>query len=210
MPLLTLLVISLTACQPKAPEPVREVVRISGHLRYEQETNLLRAELVQADTSLANPLFMGQPMREVTGTAPKRFTGSVKGITGQPLFSVLLPDGNEDIAVPMKGVYIDSLPASFSRDSTVNFMVGEQGLGAEESLLLFFEPEEMIAPRRILITGPTTSGMVSLPPPALVDLPVGNYRAYLVKQQLYKEKAAYLRTSIQTEFFTASRPVTVR
>lgn len=199
------------ACQPVGPEPVREVLRVSGHLRYEEDTKLLRAELLLADTTLEAPMFQAQRMRKILGTNPPRYIADERGeLPSRPVFTVYLPEGETHVDVPMTGVYIDSLPVSFSRDSTVNFVVGEQGLGAEESLLLFFEPEENISPRRILITGPTASGIVSLPPPALVDLPVGNYRAYLVKQQLYKSQDTYLRVSLQTEFFTASRPVTVR
>ncbi len=107
------------------------------------------------------------------------------------------------------GVFIDSLPDTLYRNTAVNFEVADRGLTARESLVIFFEPGDRSTPKRILVTGPTSTGKVSLPTRAIDDIAPGQYEVYLVKQRLFKDQIGTTKTSIQTEYFTESKNVVV-
>ncbi|MGB3801155.1 MAG: hypothetical protein WA952_15160, partial [Lewinella sp.] len=108
------------------------------------------------------------------------------------------------------GIYIDSLPDTLHRDQVVNFSVSDRGLTERESLVIFFEPGDRSTPRRILVSGPTSTGVVSLPTQAIDDIAPGDYEVYFVKQRLFKDQIGTTKASIQTEYFTESKDVVVQ
>ena len=150
-------------------------------------------------------------MRYLQGTGGRRYRGDVQ--TASPGdFTIAIYSNGEWLSFggTADSVGIDSLPAVFNRERSMNFSVSESGLRADESLVVFFEPVERGVPHRILVTGPTSTGTVSLPTSATADLPPGAYNVYLVRQRLVRDRKQDLKLSLQTEYFTPSRPTTVR
>jgi hypothetical protein len=197
-------------CAPAEPTPATEVVTVSGHVRYEQHTRQLRGELLLPDSTAAPPEFMGSAMEPLGNTPTRRFRLTLPSdYPAEVRFGVRAEGEMLGFDIPVSGVYIDSLPTEIGRDSTVRFPVAQAGLGENESLVIFFEPVDRGAPKRILVTGPTRRGVVTLPPSALADTPPGDYRVYLVKQQVNRDQRQHVKFSIQTEYFTRDRAVTI-
>ncbi|MBB4077514.1 hypothetical protein GGR28_000115 [Lewinella aquimaris] len=208
--LLPLIILGFTCCGPAEPTPVAEVKTVSGNLRYQEDARTLQAELVLPDSTERPPTFLGDPMRPLRGFPARRFRlERVQDLPGDIRFSVTEQGAVANFSFPFHRVYIDSLPDTLRRTEAANFAVGDRGMTEEESLLLFFEPADRSNPKRILVTGPTDSGIVSLPTSAINDISPGEYSVYFVKQQLYKDRHKNLRVSVQAEYFTRSQPLTV-
>jgi hypothetical protein len=125
----------------------------------------------------------------------------------------VIPNRGDTIAFPLliDTVFIDSLPAELYRDSTARFPVATQGLMENESLVIAFQPRDGSRnDKRILITGPTGSGTITLPSTTLDDIPEGEYRVYLFKQQLYRERQGYLRADIRIEYVSRAATTIVQ
>jgi hypothetical protein len=206
----TFLSVLILACGPAEPTPATEVVTVTGNVRYEAGRQELRGELLLPDSVSTAPEFMGSAMLALGGMPARRFRLSLPTAYPDEIrFGVREAGGTLHFGFPVRGVYIDSLPAAMERDSTVSFPVAETGLGENESLVIFFEPVSRGRPERILITGPTRRGVVTLPPSALADIPPGDYSVYLVKQQVNRDRREHVKASIQTEYFTRDRAVTI-
>ncbi|MCP9237275.1 hypothetical protein [Lewinella sp. JB7] len=204
------IVLFLASCGSPEPTPVAEVKTASGHLRYQVEERTLQADLLLADSTQRAPTFMGTPMRPVRELPTRRFRMErLQELPPRIRFSITADDEVANFSYVVHPVFIDSLPDTLRRSEASNFPVADRGMEETESLVLFFEPADRSTPKRILITGPTQSGTVSLPVSAIDDIPAGTYSVYFVKQQLYKDRFKNLRVSIQSEYFTRSRPLTV-
>ncbi|PHK98592.1 hypothetical protein CGL56_08955 [Neolewinella marina] len=199
------------SCGPAEPTPIEEVEQVSGHVRYQQGDQSLLADLELPDSTDRIPTFLGSAMQPV-GTLPTdRYRHYATGDLPSVLrFGIHDSGGGAVFSFVSHPVFIDSLPDTLYRDQPVNFPVAERGLTEMESLVLFFEPTDRSTPKRILVTGPTATGTVSLPTSAIDDIAPGDYEVYLVKQRLFKDQIRTLRASIQTEFFTRSAPVSVQ
>lgn len=209
MLLLPILLVSL-GCRQSDPELADELKMVSGHLRYEAGTKVFEAELILPDSSDSRPKFRDEEMRMVAGTGGRRFRyGTKAGLISNPSFTIT--DGREALsfAVPLSPVTIDSLADSLALINLISFEVADRGLNDDESIIVFFEPNDRGMPRRILVTGPTTSGTISLPTTATSDIPAGAYQVYLVKQRVVRARKSNVRISVQTEYFTPSKKVTV-
>ncbi len=183
---------------------------MSGHLRYQEGDHSIQADLELPDSTDAVPIFLGSAM-EPLGTLPaRRFRYFLTGDLPQVVrFGVPANQEVTSFSFVTHPVFIDSLPDTLYRDRALNFPVADRGLTEAESLVIFFEPGDRSTPRRILVTGPTSSGTISLPTSAIDDISPGAYEVYLVKQRLFKDQIRTLKASVQSEYFTRSRPVTV-
>ncbi len=205
------LVIVLCSCGPAAPTPVQEVKTLSGHVRYQEDIRKLDVELLLPDSSDRPPTFLGSAMEPLRTLPAQRFRME----RTQPFpetfrFAVSSREEVANFAFTLPPVYIDSLPDTLARTQAANFSAAARGLAENESLVIFFEPADRSTPKRILVTGPTSNGTITLPTTAIDDIPAGNYAVYLIRQHLYKDRKRNLKASIQAEYFTRSRPLTVQ
>lgn len=206
-----ILLSGLLACGPAEPTPIEEVKSVSGHVRYQRGNQSLLADLQLADSTDRIPTFLGSAMEPIGNLPTDRFRHYATGDLPSVLRFGIDHDGSATVfSFVTHPVFVDSLPDTLDRSRTINFPVADRGLTDKESLVMFFEPTDNSTPKRILITGPTETGTVSLPVSAIDDIAAGNYEVYFVKQRLFKDQIRTLRASIQTEYFTRSVPVTVQ
>lgn len=204
------LLIALSACGSNEPTPIREVQSVTGHLRYQEGEGSIQADLELPDSSELIPSFLGSAMEPLGDLPATMFRYYAEDELPTLIrFSVPLGEGGAAFSFVSHPIYIDSLADTLSRTEVVNFEVADRGLSETESLVLFFEPDDRSTPKRILVTGPTASGTVSLPTSAIDDIIPGTYDVYLVKQRLFKDQVRTVKVSLQSEFFTRSRRVTV-
>ncbi len=198
------------ACGHADPTPVNEVKTLSGHVRYQEDSRTLNAELLLADSTDRAPTFLGTPMLPLHHLPARRFRlERVQKFDPTMRFAVSSREEVANFKFDLVPVYIDSLPDTLVRTRTANFPAAGRGLAENESLVIFFEPADRSTPKRILLTGPTSKGIITLPTSAIDDIPPGSYEVYLIKQHLYKDRQRNLRASIQAEYFTRSRHLTV-
>lgn len=199
-------------CQPNEPTPAREVQTLNGLLRYEQRDSTLEGQLTLGDSIEGTPQLAGEPMTLSAGTSGRRYILKTERAFVPGLhYAIPYAGDTADFLLHLDTVFIDSLPAELYRDTAVSFPVAQQGLLESESLVIAFQPRDGSRnDKRILITGPTSSGMVTLPPATLADLPAGEYRVYLFKQQLYRERQGYLKANIRMEYVSRAAVTTVR
>ena len=199
-------------CQPNEPTPAQEVQILTGLLRYEQRDSTLSGQLTLPDSTGAIPLLEGEPMTVSPMLPGRRFVLERKhDFSREPRYTLLNQGDTVHFDLPFDTVFIDSLPPELYRDSTVSFPVAHRGLRENESLVVAFQPSDGSRDdRRILITGPTGSGTVTLPTTTLDDIPAGEYRVYLFKQQLYRERRGYLRANIRMEYVSRAANTIVR
>ncbi|THH41122.1 hypothetical protein [Neolewinella litorea] len=202
----------LLACGPAEPTPILEVKSVSGHVRYQQGNQSLQADLLLPDSTDRVPSFLGSAMEPIGQLPTDRFRHYATGDLPSVLRFGVDADGETTATFSFVShpIYVDSLPDTLYRSEAVNFPVADRGLTEVESLVLFFEPTDRSTPKRILVTGPTATGTVSLPTSAIDDIAPGEYEVYIVKQRLFKDQIRTVKASIQTEFFTRSAPVTVQ
>ncbi|WP_116108237.1 hypothetical protein [Lewinella sp. IMCC34191] len=208
---LVILIALVLGCGAGEPLLVQEVKTVSGHLRYQAANGTVTADLVMPDSTRQVPGMMGNTMEPLDGLPGRRFRyTAVRDLPELVRFTVNVQEEPTIFSFVTHGIYIDSLPDSLYRDRSVNFPVADRGLTERESLVIFFEPGDRSTPRRILVSGPTSSGVVSLPPQAVDDIAPGNYEVYFVKQRLFKDQIGTTKASIQTEYFTQSKDVVVQ
>ena len=207
---LLLLFLFVLSCGSEEPTVIQEVKTVSGHVRYEAGAGVVTADLLLPDSTRQVPGMMGNTMEPLDGLPGRRFRYSARRSLPE-LVSFTVDNQGEPAVFSFvtHGIFIDSLPDTLYTDRSVNFAVGDRGLTERESLVIFFEPGDRSTPKRILVTGPTDSGIVSLPTRAIDDIAPGNYEVYLVKQRLFKDQISTVKVSIQTEYFTESKDVTV-
>lgn len=201
------------SCQaPEPPVAPLPPIEVDGTVRYLADEGQLDASINFADSLELMPRFLGQPMLNARGLVGPRFRSrQLMDFPGELGFS-LFPTQKDSLSffydfVPPR---IDALPELIDRSKPVNFPVADEGLRDRESLVLFLEPADGGAPKRLLIAGPTASGTVTLPTSAILDVKPGDYSAYIIKQQLFKRATDRLKISMQTEYFTPTKPLTVR
>lgn len=181
----------------------------SGNLRYLAANKRLTLNLSLPDSAKRTPWFRGTPMRALGG---RRYKGDVQVYAFDEFTITVYTEAGEALEFdpPFRRAFVDSLPDTLSLDRQVSFEVASQPLSENESLVVFFEPYDGDEPHRILVTGPTRSGTVSLPTSATEAILEGEYEVYLVRQGVYRTRQADLKLSLQTEYFTPSRGVMVR
>ncbi|MBC6995261.1 hypothetical protein QWY85_12930 [Neolewinella lacunae] len=190
-----------------------EMATVVGTVRYEEPRRLLTTafNITPAD-SLENapvPTLFASPLARQPLAGPGRFQDRRTVAAPDSLRGTLPLPGNPQhpFAVAFPAVAIDSLPARHQRSAPLVFPVGKRALSEQESLVLFFEPNDHGTPHRIQLLGPTSSPTLSVPAKTLETVPAGVYQVYLVRQGLHKDSTALLRLSVQTEFFTRSAPL---
>lgn len=200
----------LLSCGSEAPTVVHEVKTVSGHLRYEAAGGTVTADLLLPDSTRQVPGMMGNTMEALDGLPGRRFRYTAKRKLPEVVRFTVDDQGEPAVfSFVTHGIFIDSLPDTLNRSASVRFDVADRGLTERESLVIFFEPGDRSTPKRILVTGPTSSGTVSLPFQAIDDIAPGSYEVYLVKQRVFKDQIGNIKTSIQTEYFTESKAVVV-
>jgi hypothetical protein len=182
-----------------------------GNVRYDASTQILNVDLAIDPLKSGSPSLFGSTIPAFPAAGPGhfrdrrtlRFTSPIK-------FSVPCATDTCPVELAFTPPFADSIPAIIDKTKSIRFAAGSTGLLANEYLETFFEPDDRSAPRRILLRGPTSSGILRLPKEALSDIPAGKYQVYLVKQQLQKDSLAQLQSSIQTEYFTRMVPVEIK
>ena len=208
--LVLLAVMLLCGCASDEPTVVREVKTVSGHLRYQADAGRLTADLLLPDSTARPPAMLGEPMHAL-GSAPGRQYryAADRELPDLVNFTVDVDDQEATFSFVTRTIFVDSLPDTLYRDTSASFAVADRGLTDRESLVVFFEPADRSTPKRILVTGPTSTGVVNLPPIAIDDIAVGDYEVYLVKQRLFKDQIGTTKVSLQTEYFTETKQVRV-
>lgn len=203
-----LLTLLLCTCDRASQPPPTTIV---GNVRYDESTRILNVDVAVDPLENGFPSLFGSsiPAFPAGGSGHFRdrrtlpFTSPIK-------LTVPCATSPCSLALAFTPPFADSIPAVINKKESVRFAAGSTGLLETEYLETFFEPEDRSAPRRILLRGPTSSGILSLPKEALSNIPAGKYQVYLVKQQLYKDSLSTLQSSIQTEYFTNMVPVEVK
>lgn len=211
-----LFVLLLCTCGP-APEQAAAAydgpTKLAGTLRYQQDQRLLEATL-RVDPAVPDgpaPLLLGSALEPLATAGTGRFRTRRSSALPTRLSAGMPCTDREACTTHWNFVppFADSLPAVLSKSRNQQIPVLEKGLTAEESLVVFFEPRIRKTPHRLQLIGPTATGFVTLRREALADIPAGDYRIYLVKQQLHRDSTDRLVSTVQTEYFTRSREVTV-
>lgn len=204
------LLLTLLGTCGRAPKTVTSVV---GSVRYEENSKLLTADLAVSPTKAYGPTLFGSSMPTFPAAGPGHYRGRRTLPFASPIrFAV--PCGKAagatcELELPFVPPVADNIPDSISLNKTLRFQAAATGLAETENLIAFFEPDDRSAPQQILFQGPTSSGRMVIPKEAMVDILPGKYQVYLIKQQLFRDSIPTLVTSIQTEYFTRSMPVTV-
>jgi len=185
-----------------------EATVVIGNIRYDEGTQLLKTNLTVSPVPTTPPAVLGTTLLPLTGMDPghyhsrqqMEFTDVIDlSIAGQPAQ-----------VVRFSPPVADAIPAVLSKSQTAKIPAMRTGLADTESLVFFLEPADRSAPKRILLQGPSNSGVLTLPKASITDVKPGRYSAYFVKQQLHKDSSATLQTSLQTEYCTKSMPVEVK
>ncbi|WP_020570248.1 hypothetical protein [Neolewinella persica] len=193
------------------PAPKAASTTLVGNVRYDEGSQILNVDLAIDPVPDGFPSLFGSAMPAL----PAAGTGHFRGRRTLPFTSPIklaVPCASTPclLEVAFTPPFADSIPAVINKKESVRFAAGSTGLSATENLVTFFEPADRSAPRRILLQGPTSTGMLKLPKEALSDIPVGKYQVYLVKQQLQKDSLSTMQSSVQTEYFTRTIPVEIK
>lgn len=215
--LASLLIPLLYTCDraPKGPQTQQHdgPTRLAGTLRYQQGSSLLETTM-QLDPAIKDgpaPLLLGSPLEPLPTAGAGRFRARRSSALPTSLSAGIPCPDREACTTRWEFTppFADSIPPVLSKSKTSRIPILDGGLTEAESLVMFFEPVLPKTPRRLQLIGPTSTGFLTLRREALSDIPTGKYRVYLVKQQLHKDSTASLVSSIQSEYFTTSREVTV-
>ncbi len=204
----------LCTCGPAQQEQQGPSI-IAGTIRYQQESQLLEATLrvepVDSSINAVSPTLLGSAMPPATLAGPGRYqTRRTLPFPVDIRLTAPCPTGtNCPINYSFQPPFSDSIPANLQLGASARFPVGTEGLKENESLVIFFEPADRSAPRRIQLLGPTSDGTLTLRKEVFSDIPAGQYEVYLVKQQLQKDSSATLVSSIQTEYFSKAKSVEI-
>lgn len=198
------------ACGAPEPEAIREVQLITGELRYQADLKRLTLELVLPDSTTRPPLFLGRLMEPRRSLPDRRFSGERRGALPDTLTFTVMDDALAATFAPqLRPVYVDSIPDTLRRGATVSFVTAAGGLAENENLDIYFRPRQGGDTRRILFTGPTRQGAVTIAPTILADVEPGAYVVYLVRHQPYRGQEGYVKVSVRTEYISAPRPVII-
>ena len=208
----SLLLPFLSTCGPAPVAPATSAVTTAtATVRYQQDKRLLEATVQLDATDAPAPTLLGTPLEPLTTAGAGTFrTRRVSTLPAQLRLGVTTTAGEQTIDWNFSAPFADSLPPTLSNSASARIPVLDAGLTKTESLVMFFEPRiRTLTPRRLQLVGPTSTGYLTLRKEALADIAPGDYRVYFVKQQLQKDTTGALASSIQTEYFTISREVTV-
>ena len=207
--LLCLLCLLLCTCG-RAPTP--PPLRVAGTIRYDTPRRLLQAtlELNGADSTAAAPFLAGTPMRPLPRTKNSVFQYRRESPPpAEVAMSFPCPTGPCQTSVRLPMVSVDSLPSRIFRQANLRVTVSDTPLRYGESIVFFFEPLDRSAPQRIQFLGPSQTGTITLKRETLEGLEHDDYDLYLVRQGLARDSTAHLQTSLQTEYISATKRITV-
>lgn len=185
-----------------------------GTVRYLEDTQTMQVqvEIKDSDTlrTLSAPKIFNFEMKQLPQPAAGRYAYN-KPMNYPSVIPLDLPCGGSRCTVDLSfaPIFIDSFPTSISRKAKLSVPISHQALKERESLIFFFEPSDRSAPKRIQLLGPTDRPIVTLPKDAVATIPVGEYEVYLIKQELQRDSTEQLITSMQLEYITRARKVTI-
>ncbi|MEM9528769.1 MAG: hypothetical protein AAGA31_19305 [Bacteroidota bacterium] len=192
------------------------VTIVNGTLRYQEVGQILEATVRVSPTDTT----VNAPTPTLFGTAMPRLRLAGNGVFRErrslplpPQISLTVPCKKTDcpLGIDFSPPFIDSIAPVVSKQKTLSIPVAAVGLSKHESLVVFFEPKDRhSAPERIQLVGPTSTGTLTLPKKTLANIPAGAYDVYLIKQQLRQDSSAFVRSSLQMEYFTKSVDVSLR
>ena len=199
------------ACTCGRAKPTEAPLRVTGTVRYMEDQQSLQSTLQLSDTTLAQPpSLLGQPLNPMPRLGKGYYrTRRQLHYPAQLPYRIPGPDGARDLTYSMQPVYVDSLPASVNKRMDVHVRISDVPLADGETLIFFLEPKPRGTPRKLSLLGPTQSGVIMLPSAALVDIPVGGYDLYLIKLLLVRDSTAAFVNSMQLEYVTRMRSVTI-
>lgn len=197
----------LCTCGP-AQNTNKESTVVIGNIRYEESPRLLEANLTVSPVPSTAPAVLGTTLTQLNGMGPGHYRGRQKTEFTDAI-DLSIP-GQPAQVIRFTPPFADSIPAVLSKSRTAKIPAMRTGLTDKESLVFFLEPKDRSTPKRILLQGPSNSGVLTLPKESMSDVKPGRYTAYFVKQQLQKDSTATLETSLQTEYFTKSIPIEVK
>ena len=185
--------------------------RVVGTLRYEQDGNVVSADVRVTPTDAGTPTLFGAPLLPLPDAGPGVYKMRREvNLTGPFDLTAPGPAGEaRSVRIDLSPPRIDSLPARLNKRRGVAFPTLTRFLTEDENLILFLEPADRGQPRQILLQGPSSTLNFTLPRRALADVAPGAYSAYLILQQLQRDSTAHLDVSFQTEYYTTARPVVV-
>lgn len=207
-------------------QPAPQPIIAKGEVRFLQDRRELKGEIYffRGD-SLANSkvyrpapgsvAFVGSAMQADELPTRQRWRAAMKAQFPEDLrFTFPLTDQEdaEKFTLPLNlsPPFMDSIPEVIDHTKSLRFIAGTQSLAANESIIVFFEPDNRDqAPRRIVVAGPSSSPRITLPANAMEDLPLGNGRVYLVKQQLARDTVDGVQSAIQLSYHTRLKKVMV-
>ncbi|MEM6770372.1 MAG: hypothetical protein AAF597_07310 [Bacteroidota bacterium] len=208
-----LFVLLLCTCDRAAKNDATTVV--AGTIRYQQDNQLLEASLrllpIDTTASATYPTLFGTVMAPAPLIGPDRFR-TRRTVAFPNTFRLTVPCSagpNCPLDYQFTPPFSDSIPPSLTIGQSAQFPIANTGLAANESLVIFFEPTDRSAPKRIQLLGPTSTGTLTLRKEVFSDIPAGEYEVYLVKQQLQKDSSASIIASFQTEYFTKAMPLKI-
>ena len=184
---------------------------MTGQLRYQSDRNWLIADLVLPDSTTRPPIFQGKIMEPLRSLPARRFHFEREVDLRRPIRFTVEEEGEQAsrFSLRLLPVYLDSLSDTIRRDVTLQFPVAERGLSENESLVVVLQPGARGDEKRILLTGPTRQGTMTLTSSMLEDIDPGRYTVYLTKQQRFRDQQHYLRVNLLAEYFTPARPLVV-
>lgn len=212
--LFLLLLTLLCTCGP-AQEQQDAPSTLAGTIRYQEDNQLLEAtfrlEPIDSSVNASYPTLFGSAMTPSPLAGPGRFQ-TRRTLPFPETFRLTAPCATGPdcpIDYTFTPPFADSIPSTLQLGTSARFPVATTGLQENESLVVFFEPADRSAPRRIQLLGPTSDGTLTLRKEVFSDIPPGTYEVYLVKQQLHKDATASLVSSIQTEYFSRAQSVEI-
>ncbi len=197
----------LCTCGP-AKKTNEESTVVLGNIRYEESSQLLEANLTVSPVPTTAPAVLGTTLNQLTGMGPGHYRGRQQ-VEFTDVIDVSVA-GQPAQVIRFTPPFSDSIPAVLSKSRTAKIPAMRVGLTDRESLVFFLEPKDRSTPKRVLLQGPSNSGILTLPKESISDVKPGQYTAYFVKQQLQKDSTGTLETSLQTEYFTTSIPIEVK
>jgi hypothetical protein len=197
----------LCTCGPAQVQNT-EPTAVVGNIRYEESPKRLEANLTVSPATPISPAILGEILKPITGMGAGQYRGRQK-IEFPTAIDISIP-GQPSLVIRFSPPFADSIPAVLSKSQSVKIPTMKNGLADNENLVLFLEPKDRSTPKRILLQGPTSTGILTLPKETMKDVKPGKYQAYLIKQQLQKDSTAALQTSLQTEYYTKSIRIVVK
>jgi hypothetical protein len=197
----------LCTCGPAQKESTGPTA-VVGNIRYEESPQILETSLTISPVTATAPAVLGTTLNPITSMGVGHYRGRQQ--TEFPAVIDLSIPGQSGLVVRFSPPFADSIPAVLSKSQSVKIATMKNGLTDNENLVLFLEPKDRSTPKRILLQGPTSTGILTLPKETMKDVNPGKYQAYLIKQQLQKDSTSTMESSLQTEYYTRSIPIEVK